>query len=319
MDAKRLHNYEFNCDKPADLVFILWVWKPRYGSRMRLVVRSSFSHNSLAVIPEEGTYRRSASRLAALNPVNTKDRPVFVYVTDEGIYTFFKTNTFYSLWLHRRFLFLLWRRDARCACWERVWLTGCSLVNLFLCRLPFNTMFLDSPSHFMPTSPLVQLHLVSEMKKHSSGEDWGLEFETWRQSRDNKHYLMPRNLISLHRLNEYKTKWDGNGQVDVLPAQRLARKKRTIMQLKRCIHLLSGDKILRFSQLNNYLPCSHLIPKLLLGFDHKWNSFKHIYKIARKSLEDTLGYKNSFRGSQGFTHEVQWTQICLWQFVNTLH
>lgn len=82
-------------------------------------------------------------------------------------FTFININTLNSLRLHRRLLFLLWRRDVRCECWERVWLTGCSLVNLFPCRLPFNTMFLDSPSHFMPTSPLVQLHLVSEMKKHS--------------------------------------------------------------------------------------------------------------------------------------------------------
>ncbi|TNN58805.1 hypothetical protein EYF80_030954 [Liparis tanakae] len=48
--------------------------------------------------------------------------------------------------------------DARWECWERVWLTCCSPVNLFPCRLPFNTMFLESPSHFMPTSPRVPLH-----------------------------------------------------------------------------------------------------------------------------------------------------------------
>ncbi len=53
--CKNASRLSFQCDYSADLVFILWVWKPKYGSRMRLVVRSSFSHNSLAVIPEEGT------------------------------------------------------------------------------------------------------------------------------------------------------------------------------------------------------------------------------------------------------------------------
>lgn len=96
----------------------------------------------------------------------------------------------HSLREHRLFrgCALLCRRDIRWECWERVWLwfAVCSLVNLFLCRLPFNTMFLDSPSHFMPTSPLVQLHLVSElMEKLTWGrlqpEVWYLEVQ-WKKS-----------------------------------------------------------------------------------------------------------------------------------------
>lgn len=54
-------------------------------------------------------------------------------------------------------------------CCNLVWFCTWSLDALLPLLLPFTTMFLDSPNHFMPTDNLTQLHLVTFQKAWRSG------------------------------------------------------------------------------------------------------------------------------------------------------
>lgn len=54
-------------------------------------------------------------------------------------------------------------------CCNLVWFCAWSLDDLLPLLLPFTTMFLDSPSHFIPPDSLTQLHLVSFQKARRSG------------------------------------------------------------------------------------------------------------------------------------------------------